>query len=110
MATTMQQVVDQSRVPLNDDKKTRWSDDLLFDYARNALRRLRRERADLFIGSFAAPTDFTTLTLLSPFPLSEDLLEPVYDYIRARAETQDTEAVEDSKMPLFAALFKEIEG
>ena len=109
MATTMQQVVDGSRVPLNDDGKDRWDDPTLFGYAVMALRRLRRERPDLFM-PLATVTNLGALTLGSNFPLTEDLLEPVYDYIRARAESHDTEPVDATKAPVFFQLFKGIEG
>lgn len=112
----MQQVVDKARVPLNDAKKgtpadgVRWKDATLLGYGVDALSRLLLMRPDLFVGQFSNLPDFSTYTLISTFPLTQEYVEPVCDYIRARAQTHDTEAVESSMAPTFFRLFESAAG
>ena len=108
MATTMQQLVDSARKPLNDASKVRWPDATLLAYANDAVRRLRSKRPDLFFGQFGAlPAD---KALGENFPLGDALIEPVCDYVRARAQTHDTESAEETKVSTFAALFNDVVG
>lgn len=110
MATTMQQVLDRARRPLNDASKTRWPDLVLFEYAIDCLRRLLLKRPDLFVGMFSALPDFGALATGSSFPIDETYVEPTCDYIRARAQSHDTEDSEETKINLFASLFSDAVG
>lgn len=110
MATLMQQVLDQSRRPLNDASKVRWPDAVLLEYGIDCLRRLLLKRPDIFVGMFSALPDFGALAVGSTFPIDEVYVEPVCDYIRARAQSHDTEDSEETKINLFASLFSDAVG
>jgi len=108
MATTMQQLVDRARKPLNDNDKVRWPDATLLEYANDALLRLRSKRPDLFFGQFLNLPG--AVTLANNFPLGDEFIEPVADYLRARAHTHDTEAAEEEKVAMFSKAFLDIVG
>lgn len=108
MATTMQQLLDRARTPLNDKSKTRWPDTTLLQYANDALRRLRIKRPDIFVGQFLSLPGEKAVG--DTFPLGDEYIEAVADYVRARAETHDTEPVEESNVPLYAKLFSDLVG
>lgn len=90
MATTMQTIVDEARRPLNDDSKTTWSDAELFAYARHGLRLWKGKRADLFFG--LASTVIDVLVIDDNFPLDEQCIPAMTDYVTARAQFKDDEA------------------
>lgn len=92
MAFTVQQVIDRARVPLNDAAKSRYSDSELTVYANDAYYMLRRYRPDFFLGQWK--TLPATLVAADQFP-SIDLmyLPSIADYVTARAEFKDDEAV-----------------
>lgn len=100
----MQAVLDSARKPLNDAAKTRWPDADLLEYANEAVKILWRERPDLFFGSFSAlPTD---KTVSEAFPIGEEYLSAVRDYVVARAETRDDEEALQARAALFFQLFQ----
>jgi hypothetical protein len=104
----MQQVVDAGRIPLNDTAKVRYADDELRLYGVHAILRIRDRRPDLFMGRYSAlPAD---LALTDPFPLRDELVPAVADYITARAETRDDEFVEGSRAAGYLALFDRAVG
>lgn len=105
MAFTFQQAVDRARVPLNDSDKDRYSDQELLAYAVDALLMLYRYRPDLFIGSFGALPSITSLALSSAFPVEDQYLPIVADYVTGRAESKDDESVDNSRASQFLALF-----
>lgn len=87
----MQDIVDRGRKPLNDAAKTRFSDanDLL-RFAQDFIQIARRERPDLFFGSFGAlPGD---IVLGGNFPLGPEFESAAADYVTGRAEAIDSEA------------------
>ena len=92
MAFTVQQVIDRARVPLNDAAKTRYSDAEMTVYANDAYYLLRRYRSDLFLGQWT--TLPSTLALDDEFPSVNIMYLPsIADYVTARAEFKDDEAV-----------------
>lgn len=100
----MQAVLDSARKPLNDAAKTRWPDADLLEYANEAVKILWRERPDLFFGSLSAlPTD---KTVSEAFPIGEEYLSAVRDYVVARAETRDDEEALQARAALFFQLFQ----
>ena len=105
MALTMQNIVDRARIPLNDadpiDANRRDTDATLLAHAKGAIETLRNKRPDLFFGSFSAlPGE--ALVLGDPFPLPDEYAPPVQDYVTARAQLKDDEAVAQSATTFFA--------
>lgn len=92
MAFTVQQVIDRARVPLNDAAKSRYSDAELTVYANDAYYLLRRYRSDIFLGKWSSLP--AALGLDDEFPAVDIMYIPsVSDYVTARAEFKDDEAV-----------------
>ena len=103
---TMQQIADKARIPLNDAAKVRKTDPQLLSYAVDALYLVLQKRPDLFIGQFTGLPDFSALILASPFPLDNAYASAVADYVTARCETENDEAVVEQRANLFFNLFK----
>jgi hypothetical protein len=99
----MQDVVDDARVPLNDEAKVRYGDDKLLRYANAGLRRIYTIRPDLRLGLYATP--ITDLALTDPFPLVEYYRQPLADFITFRAETVDDEHINSGRVNVFMQSF-----
>lgn len=92
MAFTVQQVIDRARVPLNDAAKSRYGDPELIVYANDAYYMLRRYRPDFFLGMWSSLP--SSLGSTDSFPSVDDMYLPsIADYVTARAEFKDDEAV-----------------
>lgn len=92
MAFTVQQVIDRARVPLNDAAKSRYTDSELTVYANDAYYMLRRYRPDFFLGKWS--TLPASLSVSDQFPSVDTMYLPsIADYVTARAEFKDDEAV-----------------
>lgn len=92
MAFTVQQVIDRARIPLNDATKARYSDTELAGYANDAYYMLRRYRPDFFLGLWASLP--ASLAAGEEFPGVDLMYLPsISDYVTARAEFKDDEAV-----------------
>lgn len=104
MAFKMQQIVDLARIPLNDADKARHSDTDLMSFANHALLAAFRTRPDFFIGSYDSLPN-GALALASNFPLPEEYVQMIADYVTARAETVDDEHVNSNRATLFFQLF-----
>lgn len=104
---TMQQVVDMGRIPLNDDNKSRITDAVALTFARNAILMLLQRRPDLFYGRFLALPTIATLALTDTFPVDDTIAPAVADFITARSETRNDEAIVEQRAALFFSLFKE---
>jgi hypothetical protein len=103
MASTMQQLVDRARIPLQDDAKVRYTDATVLGYANAGVHLLVNRRPDLFFGTFTAlPVD---LTLGQNFPLDDRFFQPVADYASARARARSSEEVRTAQTQLLLALF-----
>lgn len=108
MPVTMQQVIDRARVPLNDDDKVRYSDADGLVYANDAIKMLQNERPDLFFGQFEAlPSD---KLIGEDLPLADTYIPAVVDYVSARWEFRDDEAIVEGKATTFFGLFKASAG
>jgi hypothetical protein len=105
MSFTIQQLADRARVPLNDADKDRYTDAELLTYAQDAYLLALRHRPDLFIGQYSALPSYSTLTLVSTFPLSDQYFPIISDYITARAEMKDDEFVNSQRAAQFITLF-----
>lgn len=106
----MQQVVDRARIPLNDldADAYRYSVDDLLMYANFALRKVRRDRPDLYFGTYSTP--LTDKVIGDTLPIDDDFAEAVVDYVVARAETKNDEAALRERAKLFFGLFETATG
>ena len=92
MPFTVQQVIDRARIPLNDADKTRYPDTELTVYANDAYYMLRRIRPDFFLGAWTSLP--ASLSAADNFPNIDIMyMPPIADYVTARAEFKDDEAV-----------------
>jgi hypothetical protein len=89
--STMQDILDDARRPLNDADKTRYPDVNLLAYANAGLRTLRLKRPDLFFGQYATP--FTSTLVTDVLPIDDIYRPALADYVTARAESIDDEHV-----------------
>lgn len=106
MAFTFQELADRARIPLNDDEKDRYLDAQLLTFGQDAYLLLRRYRPDIFLSGWGDFPAFGALTLAADFPSVDDMYLPVIaDYIAARAEFRDDEAVVAERAQAFYALF-----
>jgi hypothetical protein len=90
MARTVGEAVASARHTLNDEDGTRCTTEELEDYARDAVNFVRQRRPDLFLGNWGA---IGTLAGNAALPLDDQYFRPIVDYLIARAETKDDEAV-----------------
>src|SRR5882672_672254 len=103
MAATLQTVMDLARLPLNDakdgggsDAACRTPDATLLKWTLHGLLHAFRNRGDLFVGSFTNPPSLAW-TAVQAFPLSDEFVEPIADYVTARVESVDDEFVSNSR-------------
>ena len=105
MTITLQAVIDKARIPLNDADKDRYPDAELLGYANDGLLVLRNKRPDLFVGAFSTP--WANKALTDAFPLDDQLVVPMCDYIAFRAESKNDESILEQRAGAFFSLFKE---
>jgi len=105
MAYTVQNLLDRARIPLNDADKDRYTDaDKLLPYAKAGLETAFRKRPDVFFGQYTA-LDFSTLVVGAAFPLPNEYLQVVSDYITARCEGVDDEHMSMGRAKTYYELF-----
>lgn len=104
MAFTYQSTCDLARIPLNDEDKTRYPDDVLLAYVNHAVLTLLKRRPDLFVGKWGNLPDGQA-SLTDAFPLGAEYVQTVADYCTARAESSDDEFVNSDRAALFMQLF-----
>lgn len=104
MAITMQNVLDRARIPLNDNAKTRYSDERGLEFANAAIARAYQIRPDLKFGSYG--TAFTPLPVGDGFPLPYQHLQAVADYVTGRWLTIDDEANAAEKALAYMTAFE----
>ena len=104
MAFTYQSVINLARIPLNDEDKARYSDEMLLSFANHGVLHLLKQRPDLFIGQFRNLPDGEK-ALSDAFPLPPGYVQTVADYITARAEMTDDEHVNSGRAAAFMQLF-----
>lgn len=104
MARTVQDVINQARIPLNDAAGTRYLDHEMAAYVLDAFWQARSVRPDLFVTEFDATTP-DELQPTDPFPLPDQFFRAVVDYVTGSAEMRDDEfAVDGRAMTLQSAL------
>ncbi len=90
MAYTYQNVVDLARIPLNDEDKARYSDDILLAYTNSVILALFMRRPDIFMGQYGnLPTGNAELT--DTLPLPEAYKSLLADYVTSRTSMIDDE-------------------
>lgn len=99
-----QDVADLARLPLNDVDKVRFPDDTLHLYAVHGMQTMIKRRADLFVGQFDTLPTITDL-IGDAFPLSDQYLQTLADYVVARASTHSDEHISTGRSKFFAELF-----
>jgi|SRR5687768_17527668 len=99
---TYQDLIDLARIPLNDEDKTRYPDDVLLLFATHSILYLWRRRPDLFIGQFDTPP--TEAGLTGTFPLAPEYLQVVADAVTARAEMTDDEHANSGRAAAYMQL------
>jgi hypothetical protein len=104
MSYTMQQIVDIAREPLNDAKKTRYSDARLLRIANAAVMRAQELRPDLLFGS-GSYVPAASLALGDAFPLPDQYAQTLADYIGGRAELKDDDAANSGRAGALMQLF-----
>ena len=107
MAFTLQQVVDKGRKPLNDVDKARHSDSDLLGYANDGILLMRNKRPDVFFGQYLTLGTTEQLALTDTCPLPAEYIPALADYITARGETLNDEAVLAERASLFFRLVAE---
>lgn len=103
MAYTVQQCLDDARIPLNDTDKDRYTDDVLLKYFNDAVLMARKLRPDLFLGQWSALP--SNLVGTDAFPVDEIYFPLFCDYVTGRAETIDDENVENTRAATFIQNF-----
>jgi hypothetical protein len=101
MARTASQVLASARTTMNDAAKRRLPDTEGLTYVVDALNTVKNARPDLFIGNWGA---IETIGLNDNLPLDSQFFRPVVDFVIARAETKDVEAVQNARAKLLADL------
>lgn len=102
---TYQTVVDLARIPLNDEDKTRYSDAQLLAYANQAMLSYPKRRPDIFIGQYQSLPNGEA-ALADTFPIDSMYMQPVADYIVARAQMIDDEHANSGRAQAHVALFE----
>lgn len=91
MARTAGEVIDSAIKTLNDDDQVRYTDPECFGFIVDALQAVKTARPDLFIGAFSTPIAITARA--NELPIDDQFFRPIVDYVIARCETKDDEAV-----------------
>ena len=103
MPTTVQEIINKARVPLNDDSKLRWPDAELLNYYNDALKVLRVRRPDLFFGTYSTPVDDQSVG--DAVPIEGQYHPALCDYVTARAMFKDSEEAAQGAATSFYTLF-----
>lgn len=103
MPWTYQKLVDLARIPLNDEDNTRYPDEVLLTFANQAMVQLAKRRPDIFIGRYHLVPDGALLTDTVELPAA--YIQPLADYVTARAESTDDENMNSGRAASFMQLF-----
>jgi len=107
MPYTLQDALDRARFPLNDDDGDRYPDTRLLPVVKGAFETAFRKRPDLFYALLTTvpPLDFSALVATDPFPLADEYLQVISDYVTARAEGVDDEHMSTGRAANYYNLF-----
>lgn len=106
--STVQDAIDLARVDLNDADKARWSDLELLGHFNAALRLTYQIRPDLRFGNYGSGG--SDLLLKSTFPISDDYLRALADFVVARANASETDDSELNRATTFMTSFRAMLG
>ncbi len=105
---TINDIVVRARFPLNDDNtddtKRRWPNATLLAYAIGALQIFRKKRPDAMRNALQDDIQHYLLTTL--LPCSADYIEPLAQYVTARAMFGEDENAVQAAAPAFYQLFE----
>ena len=102
MPRTAGEVIDSAVETLNDVDQDRYTDPEFFGFIVDALQAAKTARPDLFIGAFSTPIDIDDRA--DELPIDDQFFRPIVDYVIARCETKDDEAVETGRAELMFKL------
>lgn len=102
MARTAGEVITSAIKTLNDEDQVRYADPELFGFIVDALMAVKTARPDLFVGTFSTPISITART--DQLPIDDQFFRPIVDYVIARCETKDDEAVVSARAELMFKL------
>jgi hypothetical protein len=102
MARTAGDVIASAIKTVNDEDQDRYADPELLGYIVDALQAIKTARPDLFVGALSTPISITART--DPLPIDDQFFRPVVDYVIARCETKDDEAVVSARAELMFKL------
>ena len=104
--STIQDVANKARDSgLNDDDKTRYTDDSLGEWANAGIAHALTVRPDLRFGFYSVLNE-TELALTDTFPLPYRFLRVVADYVVGRAEAGDDQYATTGRAMAFMQLFE----
>lgn len=98
MARTAGQVITSARLTLTDVDGDRYEDPELLGFITDALNVLKSVRPDLFIGQLSTPIAIADEN--SAIPVDDQFFRSIVDYVIARCETKDDEAVVSQRAEL----------
>lgn len=91
-------IVTQATEILVDTDGDRYTPTQLVELVNDAIRDIRRVRPDAFIGNYGDPLPaYTIADLDEDWPLDDQFVTAVIDYVAARASYRDDEFVEDAR-------------
>lgn len=102
--STMQDLCDLARIPLNDDGQARYPDTEMLKYANAGIGAVYKLRPDLKFGSYSS--EFAPLALGGTFPLPSHYLQVMADYIGFRCETKNDEAANMGRAGAYMEIFE----
>lgn len=106
MSTTIQQVIDLARVPLNDAAKKRYTDAVLLGYYNSAMFRLYEIRPEMQIGAYGTPyVPVLIAGIGGAIPIGDRFAQTLADYIGGRAEMKDDEAASSARAQALMQMF-----
>lgn len=108
MAKTIQDILDEARVYIQDEvEEYRYSDEDLVDYLNNGIWEIRRIRPDFFIGTYDDEVpSFTTAQLDSEYPLDGQTYTAMAYFVAGNAALRDDEHVNDGRASGLLTLFQ----
>lgn len=108
MAKTIQDILDEARVYIQDEiEPYRYSDEDLVDYLNNGISEIRRIRPDFFVGLFYSDLpQFTISDLGEDYPLDEQTNTAITYFVAGNAALRDDEHVNDGRAAGLLGLFQ----
>jgi hypothetical protein len=103
-SSTIQDIVDEARVILQDSAETRFTDADLLNLCNLGLSEAYGIRPDLFFDRYGVT--WADYVLADIFPLDARYRTAISNYIVSRAELRESDHVDDSRVVVLAAAFR----